>query len=642
MKLTNIAGHRNIESYVKAKSDLLRQTEANFHQLFLLMFSEKENVFWETNNGYKIIKTTYGEAYHSIRCKAKTLLQRLGTIRHNDIVGLYMQNSLEWIEMFWAILLIGCRPVLLNTRMDHGVLDDLLQKRGSLAVISDGATFSVPTILSSSIEKSEQEIEDMPSGEELFVLSSGTSQSVKMCAYDAKAICEQILNAESILKGSRLMDRHYEGQLKQLVFLPFYHIFGLTAMYMWFGFFSRTFVHLKDMSSMTVLNTIRRHGVTHIFAVPLFWDTVYEQAMKKIKERGEKTFAKFQKGLAISHKLSALPALARFFRKRFLREIRDNLFGESISFMITGGGMIRPEVLSFFNGIGYHLSNGYGMTEIGITSVELSEDNRVLCSGSIGLPMPSVEYQINDEGQLMVRGASLCKYYIEGEETVWMNDGWFATKDLAEQRGGRYYLLGRSDDLIITHTGENINPHMIEDKITHDHIKRVCLVSVEREGQATPVLLVEVNRHIAQSTLLTLRDYVKERLADLHLLSEVKDIGFVGESLMHETEFKLNRKRLACDYALRNLRLLDLSEGEQFTIEHQSELERQVARCFFEALGKEVSLDSDFFLDAGGTSLDYFALVSYIQKEFDVMVPLSNDQKMTTMRQFCTFLKDAM
>ena len=147
------------------------------------------------------------------------------------------------------------------------------------------------------------------------------------------------------------------------------------------------------------------YEVTHIFAVPLFWNKVYTEAVKRIKERGEKTYRKFRKGLKLSNALSGIPCLARAFRKRFLKEIRDNLFGESICFMITGGGVVSSDVLGFFNGIGYHLSNGYGMSEIGIASVELSEDNRILNSCSVGQPMGSVEYRINENGELMIRGS---------------------------------------------------------------------------------------------------------------------------------------------------------------------------------------------------------------------------------------------
>ena len=640
MKLKNIAGFPNIDEYVKYKSDKLRKESPCFDTLFEFMFSEKENTLWETNNGYRIIKTTYGETYHTILKKAATLKALLGENQKSNIVGIYMQNSLEWIENFWAIIKCGYCPLLLNTRMDTAIIDDLLVKYNVAAVISDGQEFSVHTILSDAIVPGEAPIEKCECGKEILLMSSGTTNSVKICSYDASAIYNQILNAEQIVRTSNLIKKHYDGELKLLTFLPFYHIFGLTAMYMWFAFYSRTLVYLKDMSSHTILNTIRRHNVTHIFAVPLFWNKVYTEAIKKIKERGEKTYQKFQKGLKISNALSGAPLLAKGFRKKFLKEIRDNLFGESICFMITGGGVISSEVMSFFNGIGYHLSNGYGMSEVGITSVELSENNKVLNSCSIGTPMASVEYRINENKELLIRGSSLCKFYYDGGEKVEIGDSWFNSKDLAEERDGRYYLLGRTDDLVVSSSGENLNPNLFEEKLICEHVKQICLIETKQNDLVAPVLLVEVNKYLSSETLSTVLTNIKSKLQLLGLISEIKSIVFVGESLIKENEFKLNRKRLSEDYIRGNLFVLDPdSKKEQVDL---NDFEQKIANCFYKALGKEIGKDDDFFVDAGGTSIDYFTMISYIQSEFDVIIPLSSEKKMTTISSFCVFLKDKM
>ena len=128
--------------------------------------------------------------------------------------------------------------------------------------------------------------------------------------------------------------------------------------------------------------------------------------------------------------------------------MRENLYGESVQFCITGGGLVRPETLRFFNGIGYWLSNGYGMTETGITSVELSNSMETRSSGSIGLPLSSVMYKVQD-GILHVKGTSTARRI--RTDGVWKERGgeWFHTGDLAEERDGRVHLLGRSDDLVI-------------------------------------------------------------------------------------------------------------------------------------------------------------------------------------------------
>lgn len=641
MRLTNIANCKTIDEYVNLKSSQLKNGNPDFFTLFELMFSEESNTFWETNNGYRIIKKSYGEVKKSICKKAYTLQAQLGDLDKGSVVGLYMQNSLAWIENFWAILKCGYSPLLLNTRIDKNTIEDVIKSANAKAVVSDGETFSVSTYPSNDIVCADHENVNTDFGKEIFIMTSGTSSSVKICVYDARSFIHQILNAEQIVKTSRLIKKHYEGELKLLTFLPFYHIFGLTALYMWFAFYARTFVELKDMSSQCILNTIRRHKVTHIFAVPLFWNTVYDQALKKVKERGEATYVKLQKGLKISNALSGIPFLAKFFRKKAFKEVRDKLFGESICFMISGGGCISADVLSFFNGIGYHLSNGYGMTEIGITSVELSEDNRILNSGTIGKPMPSVAYKINEQGELYVKGTSLCNYFIENNQKVCLNGDWFKTKDLAKEEKGRFYLLGREDDLIVSASGENINPNLYEYGFNIPHVKKVCIVDAQRNGQAYPIIIVSVVKYLSNDTRETVVQAIKEQLKAYNLLSEIKEIVLVGEDLIKGNEFKLNRKRLAEEYRSGKLNILSY-QNEEKKEDSLDAIEQAVAACFEKLLGRRVDKNADFFMEEGGTSLEYFTLVSYLQEEFDLVISFGNDKKMTTISDFSAYIKGRM
>ena len=459
MKITNLGGFSSVNAFVEDKLRRYNMSDKSFRAVFSLMFSEENNILWEESRGYRISKTTYGQARSLTLHKASTLKTQLGELKPDAVIGIYMDNSLDWILTFWAILAIGCRPLLLNRRLDTETLEYALRVTNATAVISDGQSFSVKTILSGELVEGANY---MPAdfGSEILVMSSGTSAHVKICAYTAEEFYNQIQGSYSIIKKCTKVKEHYEGELKLLTFLPFYHIFGLVAVYVWFAFFSRTFVRLNDMQPQTITNTIKRHKVTHIFAVPLFWEKVYEQAMRTIRDRGEEPVKKFEKGMRISRKLGD-SALADAFSKLAFKEVREGMFGESVVFMITGGSCISPQVLEFFNAIGYRLADGYGMSEIGITSLELSRKRSLLNSGSVGLPMMGIEYEINSNGELRVRGKAMAKYIIEDGEKRGNSD-WFNTHDLASFDGKCYRILGRQDDLIVAANGENLNPNLIE------------------------------------------------------------------------------------------------------------------------------------------------------------------------------------
>lgn len=650
MKIKNLGNYKTVNSFVAKKLKKLEKMPKNFNSLFELMFSERNNIFFEYSDGYKIKKITYEQSFNHI-LKFYKVLKTLPTQKKSLFAGIYMNNCVEWIEIFWALLLCGFNPVLLNLRLDDETTENILQKLDVDFVISDKKEFSVQTFNITQIKKLAEDdnsqtenfsISQVQMGTDVLLLSSGTSSNVKICSYTAEQFYYLIKGSFGIIKKSKLIKKHYQGELKLLTFLPFYHIFGFIAVYLWFAFFSRTFVLLNDFSSDTIINTIRRHKVTHIFCVPLFWNTVYEKAIKTIKNRGEKTYSKFQKGLKLAQK----PIIGKFITKFALKEVRENLFGESICFMISGGSFISKEVLQFFNSIGYHLSNGYGMTEIGITSVELSSNVKEVSKGSVGNPMDSVEYKINDENELLIRGKSLANYIIDNSGKHNFSEDWFNTKDLASQKNGKFYILGRKDDLIISTSGENLNPNLIENKFNFSGIQNCCLTYLKSEQQKQIVLLISVSPFIKQQKFEEIYKNCKEKISELKLSGEIKKILFTTQPLISGDEFKVNRKKIKENLENNKISLLDFSKFDAKNDEKiQSELENQIAQIFADCLEKnlsEISLNGDFFLDYNGSSLDYFAMIYKIQQKFNVELPISKENSLNSVKSIANFIRNSL
>ena len=637
MKNLGLGQYNTIDEFVEAKLQRLDAAEAGFDTLFELMFSEKENLMYEQSVGYRMKQTTYGEAYEDILRLSGVVRRTLG-LPANAIVGLSMDNSLLWLEMFWAILRAGYRPLLINLRLSDAAVAQAIRDCGAQAVISDGRQYGVRTVAADKIYPDGAPYAASDFGSELLVMSSGTSDHLKICAYSAEEFRCQIHDSYQIIKECALIKQHYDGHIKQLCFLPFYHVFGLIAVYIWFAFFSRAFVQLNDLSPQTIVNTIKRHKVTHIFAVPLFWETVYDQAIKTIKSRGDKTYQKFLKGMQLSRRLGSMPLLGNAFTKAAFREVRENLFGESICFLITGGSAIRPEVIEFFNAIGYRLADGYGMTEIGITSVELSGDRHLLNACSVGKPMTYAEYKLNEKGELLVRGRVIAKYIIEdGKKTVTDKTAWFNTRDLAVCENGKYRILGRADDLIVAANGENLNPNLAEPLLRTAGANGVCLIS---DGK-TPVLLVSVNRYITAEQLDALDKQIKAQMAANNLTGQIGRTVYIADPLMKDDEFKLNRKRLRADYCAGRLQAVD---PRTHSDSGQDELMRHLRQMIAVALDRqesEVAPQSDFFADLGGTSLDYFALIAKLQEDFSLPFPQNDGKSLSTAQELYDYIRNS-
>lgn len=635
MKYDNLGQFDNIDAFVEDKIKKAESSDKDFPSLFSLMFSERENVMYEKSAGFSVVKTTYGEAYDEVVARSRALARIVGAPR-DSVVGLYMDNGPEWIISFWSVLRAGYKPLLMNSRLSKSVLEDALLRLSAVAVVSDGEIFSVKTVPFSALCPGD-DTEPDGFGTEFFVMSSGTSESVKLCAYSARQMFALVKDSYYIVKRCKLIKEHCDGQLKLLTFLPFYHVFGLIAVYIWFGFFSRTFVALSDLAPETIVSTVKRHRVTHIFAVPLFWENIYDKAMKAISRKGLEK--RFLKGVKIANALDVLPPLGRAFRRKAFAEVRENIFGDSVRFLISGGSAISGEVLSFFNAIGYRLADGYGMSEIGITSVELSSSKKALCAGSVGKPLPSAGYSVSAGGELLVRGEAVCSYVVCGDFVSRYDGGWFKTGDLAEKRGGRYYILGRKDDLVVGASGENVNPVIAERAFGFLGVHGACVVSDEN-GKCT--LIVHLNGCISQKNFDGTDRRVKAAMSENGLFGQIERIVYTSSPLIADGEIKPNRKRLA--RALSAGELAPVVPFGKSGEESESELAPKVRSIFAEALGKdeqEIGYTSDFFTDEGGTSLDYLAMTAAVEREFDVGFPADGNGS-HTVKGVCEYLEDVL
>lgn len=633
---TNGTGERfDVDAFVENKLKQFAAMEHDFASLFTLMFSEEENILYERGEGFSAEKITYGQARSNALKRAAALTKQLAEEKKDAVVGLCMENGPEWIETFWAILAAGFRPLLVNINLDEDSLNEAFRNTDAVAVISDARPFQIKTIGARSLLAGGTAAEPASFGSELMVMSSGTSSHMKICAYGAEEIYYQIGDSLKIIKQCPKLKGFYNGALKQLDLLPFYHVFGLIAMYLWFGFFSRTFVHLPDLSAQTVQKTIIRHEVTHIFAVPLFWETIYEQAIRKIRSRGEKTYAKFERALKLSAKLARIPALGEWFSRVAFAEVRQNLFGESIRFMITGGSNIRGEVLAFFNGIGYRLANGYGMSEIGICSVELGGSSLYLNNGTVGKPLSSLQYKIGPDGELLVSGKTMARYIIENGQKI-MRPEWFHTHDLAVTEHGHYQILGRMDDLVIGSDGENLNPNLIEERFRYPGLNGACLIDA-----SGPVLICAVSKQISRDTFDTTMQWVRDRIHTEGLSGKITRLFFTSDPLLEEGAFKVNRRRVRERFLGQELHLID---ADTFRGQASSDdaLYEEVRGALAKVLGKrteEIAGAADFFLDLGGTSLDYFALISALREEYEIQFPLSEGNTITTADGFYEYIR---
>ena len=233
MTIHNLGGFKKIEDLIVHKLTAFEKEKTSFAALFDLMFSERENVLAEYSDGYRIKKVTYGETYEKVKALAIALQEALQDKPKNSLIGLSMSNGLPWIETLWAILAAGYKPLLINTRLHESALEDILAEYSVAAVISDGKKYAAcQTIVYSQLTLPPVCEAEFTFGTEILFTSSGTTGEAKLCAYSAEQMFYQLRSTYGIVKECPKIRTGYEGEIKQLSLLPFYHVFGFIAVFL--------------------------------------------------------------------------------------------------------------------------------------------------------------------------------------------------------------------------------------------------------------------------------------------------------------------------------------------------------------------------------------------------------------------------
>ncbi len=148
----------------------------------------------------------------------------------------------------------------------------------------------------------------------------------------------------------------------------------------------------------------------------------------------------------------------------------------------TGAAPIPREVFNFFLWIGVPISEVYGLSESsGVITWEVDK----VRPGTVGRSLPGLEMRLGDDGEVLARGPSIFKGYLnEPEKTAEAIDaeGWLHTGDIGViDDDGYLKIVDRKKELIITAGGKNISPANIEATMKgFPLIGQVCVIGDNR------------------------------------------------------------------------------------------------------------------------------------------------------------------
>jgi long-chain acyl-CoA synthetase len=199
----------------------------------------------------------------------------------------------------------------------------------------------------------------------------------------------------------------------------------------------------------------------------------------------------------------------------------------SLTVCCSGGSAMPVEVMRAFDDkYRVNVIEGYGLSETSpVASFNVLD--RPKKPGSIGIPLPHVEFRLVDDkgqvvhepdvpGEIQIKGHNVMKgYWANPDATAQsIQDGWFTTGDIAQRDAeGYYFIVDRKKDMIIR-GGFNVYPREIEEVLYgHPAIGEAAVIGVPHPSHGEEVKAIVALKPGQSATPEAIIEYCKTKLA---------------------------------------------------------------------------------------------------------------------------------
>ncbi len=487
---------------------------------------------------------TYGEMREVVRNLAAGF-RELG-LRAGDRIGIFADTRMEWAQADFAALAAGGVVTTVYEGSSPSQVRYLLGDSGATGVVAENAdlverVLEVEDALNLEFVVSMDEVE--VDREDVYTLAEVHDLGAEAFdpetyegwlddrSYDDLATLVYTSGTTGRPKGVKLTHRNVRSNLNQtfrrfgprpdkgdlpvvdgdstlLSYLPLAHILERTAgHFLPFGV-GATVAYAETPDTLQEdLRTVQPTGMVN---VPRIFERIYDGMREQASESAVKLrIFEWAMDVARAYHRTDRPGPVTRLKHRLAdllvyRQIREGM-GGNVEFLNSGGGTLSEDVARLFQGMGFTILEGYGMTEASPVVTANPPENPK--PGTIGPPLPGVEVDVDvtvvpegglagslgESGELLVRGPNVFEgYWNRPEETeaAFTEEGWFRTGDVVTVRPDGYLAFHeRAKQLIVLSTGKNVAPGPIEEAFAdEDLIEQVMVVGDDRKFVAALVV----------------------------------------------------------------------------------------------------------------------------------------------------------
>ncbi|MCX5402093.1 long-chain fatty acid--CoA ligase [Streptomyces sp. NBC_00102] len=167
---------------------------------------------------------------------------------------------------------------------------------------------------------------------------------------------------------------------------------------------------------------------------------------------------------------------------------------DRVTWAASASAPMSVDVVRFWAGFGIVIMDAWGLTET--TGVATSNSPRAgFRLGSVGRPVESVEIRLAEDGEILVRGSSVFSGYLQPDGSVKSAldaEGWLATGDIGRtDEDGYLWLTDRKKEMIITSTGKNVSPALVENTLKEHPLIGQAMVYGDNRSYLVALLVLD-------------------------------------------------------------------------------------------------------------------------------------------------------